>query len=194
MRKFAAVLIFSLSLSGCASHYFLDGKKYENEDSFQAAVEERRSSAINQVQPLPSPLTKKRLVVAIPNEQAHYTTFLQRHQVAQGKEAMGLALDQYRNLAKGGFILSKVFFDAVQKRGIYSAVTVNTTQSAVNSLEPSNEYDVMYFTEPAIGSGQYFYSSSKHGKQVFAYDNSGTGTTAKVNAFIDAVQALAIRE
>jgi hypothetical protein len=112
----------------------------------------------------------------------------------QGREAMGLALDQYRNLAKSHFKLVKVFFEAVQKRGIYSVVTINETGTMVNSLEPTNEYDVMFYTEPGIGAGQYFYASSKHGKQVFASDRSGTTPTAQTNAFVEAVQALAIRE
>lgn len=194
MNKMVAALIFALTLSGCVSHYFLGGKKYENEESFQSAVEESRSTSLNQIQTLPAPLSKKRLVVSIPSEQTFYAENLRRHQAAQGKEAMGLALDQYRNLAKSNFKLTKVFFEAVQKRGIYSSVTINETGTVVNSLEPANEYDVMYYTEPGVGSGQIFYSSSKHGKQVFAYDRSGTTLTAKVNAFIDAVQALAIRE
>jgi len=90
--------------------------------------------------------------------------------------------------------MAKVFYEAVQKRGIYSSVTVNETGSMANSLEPANEYDVMYHTEPSIGAFQIFYASSKHGKQVFAFDRSGATPTAKVNAFIDAVQALAVRE
>lgn len=194
MKKIAAALIFITTLSGCASHYFLGGKKYENEESFQAAVEESRTTVLNQVQALPAPLTKKSLVVSIPSEQTHYAENLRRHHAAHGSEASGLALDQIRNISKSNFKLTKVFYEAVQKRGIYSSVTINETQSAVNSLEPSNEYDVMYLTVPGVGAEQTFYASAKHGKQVFAYDRSGTTPTEKVNAFIDAVQALAIRE
>jgi hypothetical protein len=62
------------------------------------------------------------------------------------------------------------------------------------SLEPSSDTDVLYYTEPSQGTGQWFYATTKHGKQIFAYDRSGAGSTAKVHAFIDAVQALAIRE
>ena len=73
-------------------------------------------------------------------------------------------------------------------------MTINETQTPVNSLEPTNDYDVMYFTSPGVGAEQYFYASTKHGKQVFAHDKSGLTSAAKVNAFIDAMQALAIRE
>lgn len=194
MNKIWTALIFLLSLSGCSSVYFLDGRKYDNQESFQIAVEEMRSTALNQVQPLQSPLSKKRLVVAIPSENTIYVGNLRSHQSTTGKEATGLAVEQYRNLAKSNFKLTKVFYESVQRRGIYPSVTITETESMVNSLEPTNDYDVMYYTEPALGSGQTFYASAKHGKQVFASDRSGTTAIAKTNAFIDAVQALAIRE
>lgn len=90
--------------------------------------------------------------------------------------------------------MTKVFFEGVQKRGIYSSVEIRDAMSMAVSIEPAQEYDVLYFTEPAIGSGQYFYSSVKHGKQVFAYDRSGEGVIAKVNAFIEAAQVQAIKD
>ena len=64
----------------------------------------------------------------------------------------------------------------------------------ITSLEPSKEYDVIYYTEPSVGSGQYFYASIKHGKQIFSFDRSQTGPDGKVKAFVEAIQALAIRE
>lgn len=88
----------------------------------------------------------------------------------------------------------KDFFEAIQKRGIYKSVVINETSTTVNSLEPARDYDVMYYTEPGIGSGQMFYASSKHGKQVFAYDRSGITGKDKVRAFVEAAQTLAVRE
>lgn len=194
MKKIVIAITLAMSLSACTSHYFLQGKKYDDEASFQAAVENERSAAINHIQPLQAPLTKKRLIVSIPSEPTLYAESLRRYLVAQGKEASGLALDQYRNLAKSNFKLTKMFFEAVQKRGVYPSVTINETQTMVNSLEPSDEYDVMYYSETGVGSGQIFYASSKHGKQIFAYDNSSLSINEKAKAFTDAVQVLAIRE
>lgn len=193
MKKSLFILVF-LALAGCASHYFLDGKRYDNEASFQDAVENNRQAAIQTVQALQAPLTNKRLVVAIPGEQAIYDENSRRHKTATGHELMGLAVEQNRNLSKANAKLIKIFFESVQKRGIYPSVEIRETNSMVNSLEPSPDYDVMYYTEPAVASGQYFYVSTKHGKQVFAFDRSGAGLVEKANNFISAVQALAVRD
>ena len=107
---------------------------------------------------------------------------------------MGIGIEQNNNMSKFAYKMTKVFFDGVQKRGIYSSVEIRDMPSMAVSIEPSQEYDVLYFTEPSVGSGQYFYASAKHGKQVFAYDRSGEGVTAKVNAFIEAAQVQAIKE
>jgi hypothetical protein len=186
-----AVLFF---VSGCASHYFLDGKKYDDEEVFQTAVEAKRQVALDSIQPLSAPLTKKRLIVAIPSEQTIFAENSRRHQASTGQELRGVGIDQNRNLSKANFKMNKIWFEAIQKKKIFSSVEIRETDTPVNSLEPSPEYDVMYFSEPAIGAGQYFYSSTKHGKQVFAYDQSQPGTTARVASFIAAVQALAVRE
>lgn len=195
MKKIAAALIFALSLSGCATNYLFQGKKYDNEESFQLAVEEARNSALNQVQKLPTNLTNRRLVAAIPSEQAHYNIFLQRYRSANGKEATGSVLDQYRNLAKSNYKIGhKVWFEAIQKRGIYPSVTINEMPTGIISIEPTNEYDVLYITESTQGSSQIFYASTKHGKQAFAFDRSSGVLSTQIMAFIEAVQSLAIRE
>jgi hypothetical protein len=98
------------------------------------------------------------------------------------------------NLTDANYKTVIVFYDAVKKRGIYPVVTVNQTNSMINSLEPSQKYDVLYFTENAPGAGQYFYASAKHGKQVFSWDRSPASSVGQVASFLDAIQSLAIRE
>lgn len=194
MIKSLAVIFLAASLSGCAANYFLDGKKYNDEVSFQNAVESQRSNGVNQVTQLPAPLTKKKLIAALPSEETLYAENARRHAASTGTPLTGIGLEQNRNMSKFAYKLTKVFYEGLQKRGIYPEVTIKDMPSMAISLEPSAEYDVIYMTEPSVGSGQYFYASVKHGKQVFAYDRSSVGIDAKVNAFIDAAQALAIRE
>ena len=194
MIKFITTVGLALILSGCAATYTLGTKKFDNEQAFQAAVEDERNQALSQVQKLPEPLTKKKLIAALPSEQAIYAENSRRHTATTGKPLMGAGIELYTNLSKSAYKLTKVFFEGVQKRGIYSSIEIRDMMSMAVSIEPSQEYDVLYFTEPSVGSGQYFYASAKHGKQVFAYDRSGEGVTAKVNAFIEAAQVQAIKD
>lgn len=194
MIKFLSSLGLALLLSGCASTYTLEGKKYDNEQAFQAAVDNERTQAVAQVQPLPAPLTKKKLIAAFPSEQALHAENSRRHTAIAGRPPMGLAVEQIANISKSNYKLTRVAFEGVQKRGIYSEVEIREMPSMVVSIEPSMDYDVLYYTEPSIGTGQFFYSSVKHGKQIFAFDRSGEGVTGKVKAFVEATQVQAIKE
>lgn len=194
MIKLVTTLGFIIALSGCVSTYTLDGKKYDNETTFQAAVENERSGAISQVQPLQIPLTKKKLIAALPSEQAIYTENSRRHISTNSRPLMGIGIEQNANLSKSTYKMIRVLFEGVQKRAIYSSVEIRDIPSMAISLEPSPDYDVLYYTEPGVGTGQLFYSSVKHGKQIFAYDRSKEGITAKVNSFIEAVQVQAIKD
>jgi hypothetical protein len=193
IKRLVSSLVVAAVLSGCAATYFLDGKKYDNEAVFQAEVESQRSTALAQVQPLASPLSVKKLIAAFPSETAIYTENERRHMAATGKPIAGIGLEQNRNLSRANFKLMKMFFEGVEKRRIYREVVLQEFPSMAVSLEPSIDYDVIYFTEPSVSSGQYFFASDKHGRQAFAFDRSGSGAAAKVNAFIEAVQAQAIR-
>lgn len=193
IKKFATFGL-AIALAGCASTYTLGGKKFENQEAFQAAVESERAMAIAQVQTLPAPLTKKKLIAALPSTETLYEENARRHTAQTGQPLGSLAVEQNTNLSKSGYKLTRIFFEGVQKRGIYSSVEIRDALSMVVSLEPSAEYDVIYYTEPAISSGQFFYSSIKHGKQVFSYDRTSSGVTGKVNSFIEAVQLQAIKD
>lgn len=194
MIKLASALVITVLLTGCASKYTMEGKVYANDKEFQAAVDLEVSSALNQVKPYGKPLTKKKLVAALPSEQAIFAENAKRHKAATGREIMGLATEQNTNLSRAAYKMTRVFYEGAEKKGIYSSFEIKDMPTMTVSIEPSDDYDVIYFTEPGVGSGQYFYASAKHGKQVFAYDRSGVGVIPKVNAFVDAIQSLAIRE
>lgn len=194
MIKLASTLAIALLLAGCVSTYTFEGKKYENERDFQVAIDAEKSSALDKVKPYNKPITNRKLIAALPGEQAFYSENAKRHKAITGKDIMGLAVEQNTNLSKANYKMIRIFFEGVAKKGIYSSVDIKDMPGVTVSIEPSEDYDVIYFTEPSVGSGQIFYSSVKHGKQVFAYDRSGSGVAAKLDAFIEAVQALAIRD
>lgn len=194
MKNLLIGLSLTILLSGCAAFYTLEGVRYENATSFQQAVDKHYNDTLAQVTPLAKPLTNKKLIATFPSEAAIYAENVKRFTALQGHAPIGLAIEQITNLSRSNYRLSMVALYALKKRGIYSDVLINDSPSVINSLEPSKDYDVLYYTEPSQGSGQYFYASVKYGKQVFASDRSGNSILAKVNAFIDAAQAVAIRE
>ncbi|MBA4265893.1 MAG: hypothetical protein C0453_12475 [Comamonadaceae bacterium] len=195
MIKALASVLAALILTGCAAKafYTFEGARYEDEESFQAAVDMRRTAIVNNIKPLPSPVTDKKLIVAFASEAAIYQENLRRHQVQNGQPATGVALEQYRNLTKSNYKMVRSLFESIEKRGIYKEVIYRDMPTLVIAIEPSSDADALFFTESGPGAGQYFYSSVKHGKQVFAFDRSAPTTEARTDAFIQAVQAMAIR-
>ena len=191
--KFFIIALSVLALTGCASSYYLDGKKYENAQAFQAAVDENTYRVLASVTPLPQALTSKELLFVIPDTETLYQESLRRHTAAEGTVGQ-LAKEQYKNLAIHSSKGAKGDFEAVKKRGIYKNVRLMETQSMINDVAPTSEYDVLSYSEASIGSGQQFYSSEKHGKQVFAHDKSGTSPEQKIQKFLEAIQMMAIRE
>lgn len=195
MIKVLASFVAAAILTGCAAKafYTFESARYEDEVSFQAAVDMRRTAILNSIKQLPSPVTDKKLIVAIASEATLYQENLRRHQTLSGQPAAGLALEQYRNLAKSNYKMVRVMLEAVEKRGIYKEVIYREMPTMVISIEPSSEADALFLTETGPGAAQYFYSSVKHGKQIFAFDQSTPTPDARTEAFIQAVQAMAIR-
>lgn len=194
IAKKIAITLLTLTISGCASTYYLDGKEYKDAKSFQQATDDLYASVLRSITPLAGPLTGKSLVFAFPSETAIYNETVRRHHEVKKTTPGAVALDQYKNLAQHSFKSARSFFNSIEKRGIYPDTTMIETNTVTNSIEPSSSHDVLYYTETSIGSGQYFYVSDKHGKQVFAYDRSGRTPEDRTKAFVDAVQALAARE
>lgn len=194
MIKVLITIITAGILGGCAATYTLDGQKYKNSTEFQSAVDAQRNTALTSIKPLPKPLTPKKLIAAIPSEQSLYTENIRRVTAANGSPPNGISLEIIENLTKSNYKLIKIFYEGTAQRNIYTSVEIRNMPSMITSLEPSKEYDVIYYTEPSVGSGQYFYASIKHGKQIFSFDRSQTGPDGKIKAFVEAIQALAIRE
>ena len=164
MIKKLLLLALVLALGGCANTYTLDGVKYDSKETFHQAIDKSNLDALTSIKPLLTPVTKKNLIIALPSEGALYTENISRVTKSTGQIPSGLVLEQIVNLTKANFNMSKVFADAVQKKKIYATSKFIEMSSMNGSLEPSVDTDVLYFSEPAIGSGQWFFATQKYGK------------------------------
>ena len=192
--KFLFAIALSFSLTGCAAFYTFEGTKYDNKEAFHAAVDAQRSASLAKIQKLPSPLTEKTLIFAIPSADALISASKKQYVKIEGHQPIGIASEILENVPRANHKMSVVFGDAIEKRGIFASVKFVSLDSMESSIQPTSKEDVLYFSEPTFGSGQWFYSSAKHGKQVFAFDRSQPGVDGKITAFLEATQAQAIRE
>lgn len=187
-------LVAVVALSGCAVNYTYEGQKYDSKEKFHQAVDSSISGVLSGIAPLPAPLTQKKLIFAIPSQATLIDESTKRFVKAQGTQPIGSAKEILENIPSSNYKNIKVFFDAVQKKNIFTSTQFIEMQSMTGSFAASADADTLYMIEPAPNSVQWYYTSLKNGKQIFAYDRSSPTSSGKVQAFIDAVQAQAIRE
>ncbi len=189
-------LLASLVLmsTGCAVHYTFEGQKYGSKEEFHRAVESTMDRAVSEIVPFNSPISKKSLIFAIPSQQTIIDESRNRFVAMQGSQPTGNAKEIVDNISISNYRGVKVFFDAVQRKNIFSSVKFVEMKTMTTSFAAADDVDVLYMVEPSRGSAQWFYTSQKYGKQIFAYDRSSPTPEGKVQAFVDAVQAQAIRE
>lgn len=194
MIKSVAIGLVVIFLSGCAVNYTYEGKAYPTKEEFFEAIDASIANSLSGIEPLPEPLTDKSLIFALPSEEIFVAETFKSTATLQGSQPTGLQKEVLENLIHANYRNTLVFLRAIEKRNIYASTSFVEMQSVSGSLEASDNTDVLYYVEPTLGSGQYFYSSFEHGKQVFAYDRSSPTSEGKVRAFIDAVQLLAVRD
>lgn len=187
------MLLAATALTGCAVTYTYEGQKYTSKEDFHRAVDDNLANSVATITPLAAPLTERKLIIAIPSETTLHAEYVRRFVVGQGSQPIGNAKEIIDNLTKSNYKNYKVFYEAAQRRNIYSATQFVTLDSMNGSLEPSSTTDTLYFVEPTQGSGQWFYATAKYGKQIFAYDRSSPGAAGKLKGFNDALQVQAIR-
>lgn len=187
-------IIAIVALSGCAVTYTYEGQKYDSKEKFHQAVDSSVSAVINGIDPLSTPLTQKKLVFALPSVEILIDEGTKRFAKAQGSQPTGQAKEILDNITISNFKNVKVFYEAIQKRKIFASTQFIEMQSMNGSFAASADTDTLYFIEPSQGSNQWYYTSLKNGKQIFSYDRSSPTQTGKVQAFVDAVQAQAIRD
>lgn len=194
IKKIAGLFVVVVALNGCAVNYTYDGQKYDSKEKFHQAVESKISGVLASIEPLPKPLTQKKLIFAIPSEVALLEESTKRFVQMQGTQPIGQAKEIVENLPKANYKNIKVFYDALQKRNIFASTQFIDMQTMTGSFAASADADVLYYIEPSQGSGQWYYTSLKHGKQIFAFDRSSPTLTGKLQAFNEAIQAQAIRD
>ena len=187
-------IAFSILISGCATSYSLDGERYEIKGEFQAAADSKIAVALKNIQPYPAPLTERSLVFAIPSASTLTRAATERFVVLQKVQPIGPAKEILENIPTVNYKMTRVYGEAAAKRGIYKSVRIIDLDTLSASLQPSGNEDVLYYIEPSANSGQFFYATAKHGRQVFAFDKSQPGVSGKITGFLDALQAQAIRD
>ena len=187
-------LLAAVVLSGCAVNYTFEGQKYDSKEKFQQGVNDLYIRTLVSITPLSKPITQKKLIFAIPSESTIIDESKKRYVKLQGVLPAGQALEILENISKSNYKGLKVFLDAIQKKNLYASIQLIEMQSMTGSFAASVDSDVLYMIEPSQNAGQWFYASVKHGRQIFAYDKSGSTLDAKLQAFIEAVQLQAIRD
>ena len=85
-----------------------------------------------------------------------------------------------------------MFFQAIKKKNIYASVKFVELDSMSGSHPAAEGVDALYMVEPSVGEVHWTYSSTKHGEQELIYDRSSEHIEGKVQAFVQAVQAMAV--
>jgi len=188
-----SILTF-LVLSGCAVNYTYDGQKYDSKESFIKGVENKVGDTLNSIIPLKTPLSGKKLIMAIPSLEVYnklgIENFIKINKTAPNSSQIEVA----SNLNRSNYLNTKIFLDAVQKKNIYRETQFIDMQSGNDSFSPSANTDTIYLVAADANSVQWYFSSNKNGKELFGYDRSSPTLAGKVQAFLDAVQIRAIRE
>lgn len=195
MIKFSSFALFVglTVLSGCATTYTYDGKKYNSAAEFHSAVDQDLSMRRSTVTPLKEPLTDKMLVVAYASVNAMEAENERRFNKLNNASRPANTKEMQRNLSIFYHKAISSDCNSIKLRNIYKSVECREMDQTVLDIPASDAYDTFFFSESTEGTGQWLYVSKKHGKQVFAFDKSSLEPAARVRNYLSAVEALAIR-
>jgi hypothetical protein len=192
--KLVVTLGACVLLLGCATTYTYDGQRYASKEELLAAVDQRLLQVTETIKSLPHPVSSKQLVFAVPTEAAAMKQSVKNFEATNGR-MIGLGEQIILgNITAANVKTLKVYFDAIKKRNIYQDVRFVDLDTTSAELQSSANEDVLFYSEPRRESGQFYYVSSKSGKQAFAWDKAGATMEARVRAFVEAVQAQAVRD
>ena len=194
MIKTYISLILVLLLSACGAAYVFEGRRYENKDEMQRAADVSIAEMLAPITPMTKPVTSRKLIFAFPSERVVLEENLRRNVLLQGGPLNAVQRDSIEFLTSTNYRLSKTAFYAVQKKNIYPSVEFVGLDSLTGEYAASEGADVLYFVEPAQGAKQWFYVSSKWGREMFAFDQSAPTAVARTKNFLDALLAQAVRE
>lgn len=194
MKSLLSIIATCVVLTGCASTYNYDGTRYPDKEAFNSAVETKLSQATAGVSPLPSQVSKKTLVFAIPSEQAIIKQSIANFYRVNGR-TIGFGEEIIlRPVMTANYKGLKAFHDIIVRKNIYPNVQYIELDVMTSDLQPTATEDVLFYSESQPGTGQWYYVSTKAGKQAFAYDRGGADMGARSKAFADAILVYAIRD
>ena len=174
--------------------YTYEGQVFDSPAKFQKGVDAKVAETVKAVTPLPAPLSQRRLVFAMPGASTFVKESRKRFIAAHGAAPVKLAKEIVENLSNSNFKSIKVFFQAIKKKNIYASIKFVELDSMNASYAPSADSDVLYMTEPSVGEIHWTYASVRRGEQEFIYDRSSERIEGKVEAFLEAVQGMAVAD
>lgn len=189
-------IAFLIVIAGCAGKitYTYQGKAFDDEDEFRENVIEENSKVLRAILPLPKPLTERKLIIVFPDVDTLASENMKSEVARLKRETNSREVEMFKNVAWSGMYNVRTMYESAKTRNIYSHVAFRETKTQIGSLAPSAEYDTLVWYEETKGLGQWFYSSAKYGKQVFAWDRTSKDLQTNTEAFLSALQVLAIRE
>lgn len=188
----------SFALGGCVT-YTYGGKKYDTQEQVVEAMKENTRQLLSEITPLPKPVTNKTLTYIAPGynafmaaqEQIDKLAGVTRNEVQRGNAEIK---------AKEREANSEFSAAMIKKRNLFKNVIFVPSSSYTNP-EPviSDEEDALYvscsYSEDGKNAAcETYYVSKKYGKQVFVVDRGSPDYKKRNKAFLQAVEALAIRE
>lgn len=174
--------------------YTYEGQVFDSPVKFQKGVDAKVTETVKAITPLPAPLSQRRLVFAMPGASTFVKESRKRFIAAHGAAPVKLAKEIVENLSNSNFKSIKVFFQAIKKKNLYASVKFVELDSMNASYAPSADSDVLYMTEPSVGEIHWTYASVRRGEQEFIYDRSSERIEGKVEAFLEAVQGMAVAD
>ena len=172
--------------------YTYEGQVFDLPTKFQKGVDDKVKATVKSITPLPTPLSQKKLVFAMPRQSAFIKESAKRFAAVHGAPPVKLAKEIVENLSISNFKSIKVFFQAVKKKNIYVSVEFVELDSMSGSYPAAEGVDALYMVEPSVGEVHWTYASTQYGEQELVYDRSSEHIEGKVQAFVQAVQAMAV--
>lgn len=192
------ITVSSFILGGCVT-YSYGGKKYDTQEQVVSVQKENTKLLLAEITPLPNSVTDKTLIFVYPGYQAFMVaqekidqlTGVMRNIVQRGDAEIKA------KTAVGNFEFTA---EMINRRNLYKHVSfVESSTYTVPEPEVSDTQDAMYITCSYSSDGKNtacgtYYVSKRYGKQVFASDRSSPDYKERNKAYLQAVEALAIRE
>ncbi len=200
MIKKSLIALSVLALTGCmfsvGTRYTLDDKKFKTSGEYIQAFDAKMANLSKSIEPLPQNVTQKKLIIAIPSEnalvanaQTKIEDLIKKTPPAPGGSKA--IRDLVETNERAGYLGVKVLADAVIQRNIYQTAQIVNMPETTGAYSATADTDVLYLGVPKGGSAQWFFESAKRGRSPLAYDHTSPTPSVVTQKFVDAVQSQA---